>query len=330
MDAWTGDIVRAVGVRTAPAHEAAAVEFVKDWARARPWAQVRLDLTGNVQVRPVREHKGNPIYLCAHLDHPGFVVEHLRGPAAELLWRGTVGGGIAPRTGVVTARGVPGVLGEVLDATPGSVRLAADFDGPLSVGEVVGFDVGPGRVEDASVLGPACDDMAGVAVCLGVLEALRESRDAPCLRVLLTRAEEIGMLGAIGACRAAVLGECARVLCVDAREASAGGGIAVAPGGAKALERALLDRGAFLHHDAPIDRTEAGVFAAFGHEAAAVLFPVQGVHNISADGVCAERVAIDDLAALRRVLVDSVCAAPRKTRRGEYSDHWDKWSSVLG
>src|SRR5690606_8534498 len=61
----------------------------------------------------------------------------------------------------------------------------------------------------------ACDDLAGVAAALGALD---RARNEPALRhfaVLLTRAEELGFVGAIGAARDGTLPAGARILSIE-------------------------------------------------------------------------------------------------------------------
>lgn len=332
MDQWIDDIERAIGVASVPGREHEGVAFVEAWCAARPWADLRRDVHGNVLVKKQWEDKGAPLFLCAHLDHPGFVVEGVGGAEAELVYRGgdsrdlRAGSRLVVRDGEVVRRGV---LGEIIRDLPGCRRVRARFDGEVRAGSVAAWDVGPSGRDGDRLFGLACDDMVGVGVCLQVLEAVRAERIDRPVRLIFTRAEESGMLGAIGLCQGRVLGEGAMIVCVDAAPGVPGSGV-TGVGAAAALTRTLVSAGARAGDESASRATEALAFGAFGHDSAALLIPVEGMHNQSEAGVCAERVAVADVIAAREVLLGAVRDAPRRSRRRMMLDHWRDWSSILG
>lgn len=61
----------------------------------------------------------------------------------------------------------------------------------------------------------ACDDLAALAAALCALDELRIINDKSDTRVLLTRAEEIGFIGAIGACRDKFMPEHSRIIALE-------------------------------------------------------------------------------------------------------------------
>jgi len=66
------------------------------------------------------------------------------------------------------------------------------------------WDVGAGRVKGGKFHSRVCDDLAGAAAALAMLDELaKDAKNAPPspVAVLLTRAEEDGFIGAIAASR---------------------------------------------------------------------------------------------------------------------------------
>jgi endoglucanase len=68
-------------------------------------------------------------------------------------------------------------------------------------GDVMTWALPPSRISDDRLRTPACDNLAGVAAALATLDRLGQSAATKKLdvRVLLTRSEEVGFVGAIGA-----------------------------------------------------------------------------------------------------------------------------------
>ena len=181
-----------------------------------------------------------PLYITAHTDHPAFVVERVLGPGTvEVSFRGGVSDVFfegAPITlhgaaGEVLAR-LTGRCGESAMGKhyTAEVEEAGGEEGELGTG---GRDVRPtsaeegdamalrpgdvgtwrlpsGRIDDAGMVHThACDDLAALAAALCAMDRMRAGRSASGrasaafehVRLLFTRAEEIGFIGAIAAVR---------------------------------------------------------------------------------------------------------------------------------
>ena len=83
---------------------------------------------------------------------------------------------------------------------------------------------GKGRqptVTNGVLYAPACDDLAGVAAALSALDVLRNRKTARHAGVLLTRAEEVGFVGAIAACKHRSVPPTARLICLETRRGPA-------------------------------------------------------------------------------------------------------------
>jgi endoglucanase len=96
------------------------------------------------------------------------------------------------------------VVGEVLGyelavdrKVPGKVGIRTN--GPVEPGAPGMWDQGQGRVKGTKFYSRACDDLAGAAAALTMLDKLARKPPKATVAVLLTRAEEEGFIGAIAA-----------------------------------------------------------------------------------------------------------------------------------
>ncbi|MDH5372884.1 MAG: hypothetical protein OEX97_08070, partial [Acidimicrobiia bacterium] len=204
-----------------------------------------------------------------------------------------------------------------------------------------------------------CDDLAGAAAVLSAFDAVR--KDAPQVRVLLTRAEEVGLIGAIAACRIGTIPENAELIVVENSRAfpnyPVGSGPVVRVGDASTVfdreltnqltrlvrshaessdglrwQRKLMDGGS----------CEATAFGAYGFRATSLSLPLGNYHNmVDIDGVLAgarpahvgpEFVSLEDYHGLIELLTH---AAPRLGEAGEATlqekldDLWESERSIL-
>ncbi|MEX2545428.1 MAG: hypothetical protein WD316_09925 [Phycisphaeraceae bacterium] len=113
------------------------------------------------------------------------------------------------------------------------VRVRLDAAASVPTGSIMRWELPGPRVEGDRLLAPACDDLAGVAAALAALErvAAAPAGDgtgatgsvagdvaggvAGDVRVLLTRAEEVGFIGAIAACHSGILPRRSRIVALE-------------------------------------------------------------------------------------------------------------------
>ena len=228
---------------TAAGREDRVIDWVRDWARRRSSFDLRTDRFGNLELRrrPPRKSSASrartgsarvsrpPIYLIAHMDHPAFVVERVRGPRSLVAeFRGGVRGEFfngskvllfhgdgAPRRGTVRcgARG------------PGSGHdrkktVVIEFTGrevEAETGDILTWDTGRQRTTGDRLFAPATDNLAGVAAAICAFYSIHGTGRAPRpdVRVLLTRCEEIGLVGAVAVCSARLLPKGARMIVLE-------------------------------------------------------------------------------------------------------------------
>jgi len=333
-------------IPTVAGREQRVVEWVTAWAGERDDVTLSADAHGNLTLRRTEPFApGEPVYITAHLDHPGFAVDAIEANGGEdgttlvLAFRGGVmedyfkGARVMvyPETG--DAR--PGTIlervepdgGESGDGAPGEMfkRYRVRLDDGHSTQGLTTNDIATWLLPEASIdddgdgpilSTPACDDLAAAAAALAAFDELlaykrdghRVGRD---LRVFFTRAEEIGFVGAIGACRAKSIPDLAPIIALENSrafdDAPIGGGPIVRVGdrltvftprltAAVAARAEAISGGAATptaaqkQSEMPTWRwqrklmaggaCEATVFCAAGYEATCVCLPLGNYHNM--------------------------------------------------
>ncbi|MBX3321460.1 MAG: hypothetical protein KF757_00570 [Phycisphaeraceae bacterium] len=320
---WLNELTR---LPTAAGHEGRVIEYIERWAEQREDLCLERDAHGNLTLR-AREPWGSdaPIYITAHLDHPAFVVERVLGPTSlEVSFRGGVMDDYFVDASVVVYRGATAMQrARLCGPSDGPQepfkRYVAELAGPLDgvrIGDVAVWDLPMQEVIDGVLHTNACDDLAAVAAALSTMEELRSVRDAGeavgDVRLLFTRAEEIGFVGAIGASRDETMPKNARVIALENSRSFAdspiGGGPIVRVGdrvsvfspeltGAVAKVAEDIAGGPSMvtaaqkHSEAPAWRwqrklmaggaCEASVFCAYGYQSTCVCLPLGNYHNMA-------------------------------------------------
>ncbi len=229
---WLTDIA---AIPTASGREFRVVRWIEAWCAARPDLALTRDAHGNLHVAlrkpaapptktdPARPRR--PVYLTAHLDHPAFVVERvLSDHALELSFRGGVMDDYFKDARVTIwsrddAPSLGRLAGSIEPGQPPFKRYACELDAParLAPGDVGVWTLPAARIHDGLLHAPACDDLAALAAALAAIDVLRAIPAREDVRLLLTRAEEIGFVGALGAVRgeSPILARGARVLALE-------------------------------------------------------------------------------------------------------------------
>lgn len=232
-------LLELTGLPTATGREHSVTAWVERWCAARPGVTLSSDAAGNLLLwkgEPA-EAGSAPVLFTAHTDHPAFVVEAVLrddqaagGTAGEAALRLSFRGGVMDpyfvqgRVAVWSRDGLR--LGATLvDTGPQSpttgfrdciAELDDDTDeGAVAPGDIATWDLPGPEVIDGLLHAPACDDLAGAAAALAALDVLLALRAPSPVGVLLTRAEEIGFVGAIAACKQGTIPPDARVLALE-------------------------------------------------------------------------------------------------------------------
>jgi putative aminopeptidase FrvX len=281
---------------TASGHEDAVIGWVQAWVQRRGDLKMRSDAGGNLLITQKGRRARPPVVAVAHMDHPAFVVTTVRGREADYEFRGgvrpqyfenarvefTSSGSLA--RGVVTAH----------DSKTGTGVIRVTGDRAVGPGDLATWAFAKHQPRSGQFSAPACDDLAG---CAAALAALDRARELPALRhfgVLLTRAEEVGFVGAIHAAKSETISRDTRLLSIEASRASSdapvGAGPVVRVGDASTVfDRELTNQisAAASLRGLPHQRKlmaggscEATAFGVYGYRAAGLCLPLGNYHNM--------------------------------------------------
>jgi len=350
---------------TASCLEQMPAAYVRSFAARRPGLRVEDDRYGNLLVRwPADgEADGPPLVLMAHLDHPGFVVTGVEAGVARLEFRGGVRlecakrgtpveffrpGSSTPtgrgRLSTASAEGArrPGMLGS------GTARVTRGraVEGGYTMWAFPGWSVRGGKIVSRN-----CDDLLGAAAALATLDEVVRTRP-PRAHVwgFFTRAEEVGLLGAVAGLRARSIPRNARVLSLETSRAlphaPQGDGVIVRVGDARSifdprLTGVLHDVATELAAEDPEFRfqrrlmdggvCEATPFCAAGRRASGLALPLGNYHNMKGldggpAGIGPEHVAVTDFLAEVKLLCR---LAAESGRLAELEERTGAWISPL-
>ncbi|MBL4590435.1 MAG: hypothetical protein JKY96_00600 [Phycisphaerales bacterium] len=227
-------------IPTAAGHEQRVIAWIDRWLDQRPGYSTKRDAHGNIEIRitdcPKTDH---PIYFTAHLDHPAFVVETVVSETELILsFRGGVMSDYFPDAKirvhhsddsfsictVINEHDPDGNEWSETHARPFKVyRATGDSAHQAKVGDIGTWDLPDAAIVDDEFGGifhtNACDDLAALSAALAAIDELRiakeNGKEIGDVRVLLTRAEEVGFIGAIGASKDGFMPKGSRIIALE-------------------------------------------------------------------------------------------------------------------
>ncbi|HEV7299959.1 MAG TPA: M20/M25/M40 family metallo-hydrolase [Tepidisphaeraceae bacterium] len=315
---------------TAPFVESQVVAFVERFVKAHRSMSLQRDRFGNLLISLPGRSRGPRWVFTAHMDHPGFVAERMiDNRSLHARFHGGVLSTYVRGSRVRFFSGSDEIRGTVTDVVDGdrgypataTVRVAQ----AVMAGSVGMFDVGEGRIRGKRFHSRVCDDLAGAAAALAMLDQLSRKRPKSPVAVLLTRAEEEGFIGAIAASTdSKLLRKTDRLIAIECSAAQPyapiGGGCIVRIGDrtsvfnsaisyfitqqAEALAKA--DR-TFKHQRAlmPGGTCEATVYDVYGYTAGSICVPLGNYHNMDkAKGkIAAEFIDVNDWDSMVKLFI---------------------------
>jgi putative aminopeptidase FrvX len=341
-------LLEVTSLPTAAGHEERVIAWIERWVAQRRGLVLDRDRAGNLFITRrrgagTRRRKSGataPLYITAHMDHPAFVVTAVRGRDVDLEFRGGVH---APyfENAALTLHGRRGVQRAVIvesnhGAEPfGTFVARMDAESPDVVpGDIGRFELAEDfpRIEDGRLFTYGCDDLTGVVAALAALDRLSRKPGLDHVGLLFTRAEEVGFIGALAACRAKSIPKSARLICLENSRSFAdspiGGGPIVRVGDRTSVFEPSLTNAISLlmveHEKAspgfvwqrklmPGGTCEATAFSSFGYRSTCLCLPLGNYHNmVGIDEVQAgqrparvgaEYVALSDFHGLVEMLV---------------------------
>lgn len=223
-------LLRLTAIPTCAGREWRVVDFIRAWAEERPDLSLESDAGGNLTVRfRAASDPAPPVYFTAHLDHPAFSVERVVSPTLlELAFRGGVMDDYFPgaRVEAITRsnHAHPGTITETLPSAPGPYKhYFCELDGPaaeFTTRDMARWLLPAPEIDSAGILHThACDDLAAAACSLIAMDRIRAERAGGLhradVRLLFTRAEEVGFIGALAAVRHATIQPDAKVIALE-------------------------------------------------------------------------------------------------------------------
>lgn len=332
---------RFMSLPTAPYHEHFAVQAVREFAARRKRIELTSDSYGNLLLLydGLRQQDALSGYLVAtaHLDHPGlawkeqlaedeFAFEMLGGADASQAKRASVR--IYSLDRPHTQRGIRGkmvgILGEN-EIRPAGYRLRVDSPraaAQVSPASFAMWDLQTWAVRGKRIHCRACDDLGGVAVGLCFLDELVRRRVRTRAGLLLTRAEEVGFAGMLGAVRSGILDASAFYINIECSSVRAGAILGGGPvvrvgdrmwtfdphitGGLAAVAASLAaSQSGFRYQRKLMDSgsCEATVLMGTGYRTGAVALPLGNYHNTGEKQLAPEIIHLDDATGLVDLLV---------------------------
>jgi endoglucanase len=214
VDKWLRELTH---LPTASGLEGAVVDWVRKWVARRPDLRFSLDSGGNVLITQKGRKRAAPVIAVAHMDHPAFVITAVEGREASFEFRGGVDPAYFVDAAVEVVSRPGGAKGRVESYDPetqtGALRITRS--GAIAAGEIAMWRFRPRNPPKGRFLAPACDDLAGCAAALAALDRARARPELRHYGVLLTRAEEVGFLGALHAAKHQTVPLDARILSIE-------------------------------------------------------------------------------------------------------------------
>lgn len=332
---------------TAPYCEEHVIRWLLAWANGhKPAITTRLDKAGNLYLEYRRgRRRAHPLIIEAHMDHPGFIVTgRRRDGRIEAHFRGGVKPSHFKNAGAKfwissKSRWVKAKVQQV-KPVPKQRHLRVILRGNKAppVGSIGMWDLPDARVKGHIFAARVCDDLAGIAAIVCLLDRLAASKIDAHVIGLCSRAEEVGFAGVLAVCENGWMPRSSPVIGLETSKASAN-----APQGSGPVIRVGDRTGIFsagLTHF--LAQTAAGIadddtlfifqrklmdggmcnstaFAAYGYDSAAMCVALGNYHNMTnkgepgwktsaggkaGPGIASETIDLRDFRSLVRILVE--------------------------
>jgi putative aminopeptidase FrvX len=322
---WLGEMTN---LPTASGLEREVAAWVKRWVGRRPDLRLTEDSGGNLIIDIEGPKAEAPVLAVAHMDHPAFVITSVTDREVTFEFRGGVRPEYFEGATVDFVTG-PARSGRIVSYDAEQRRGAISVSGSQvpEPGDIARWRVVSSRLRPGRFMAPACDDLAGCAAALAALDKARRRPELGHFGVLLTRAEEMGFVGALHAASNRTIPADARILSIETSRASAdapiGHGPVIRVGDAATvfdhdltnrISRLVAQTG--LRHQRKLmsgGTCEATAFGVHGYRATGLCLPLGNYHNMgNLDEVEAgigpahpmlEEVSLDDFHGLIELLL---------------------------
>lgn len=206
---WLAELTR---IPTASGREDAVVDWASRWAARRDDLRVTIDSGGNLFITQKGRKRHAPVFAVAHMDHPAFVI--LDGDGS-FEFRGGVDAPYFADAAIEVVSRSDGPAGRVVSYNSETGQGNAAWDGSVRAGDIAMWTFADHTQEERRFRAPACDDLAGAAAALAALDRAREDPPLRHFGVMLTRAEEVGLIGAIHAAKHRTIPDGSRLFSIE-------------------------------------------------------------------------------------------------------------------
>lgn len=298
---------------TAPFVEHAVLQYIRDFLAGLTGIRLKTDIHGNLlaHYRTTGRKPQPPIAFTAHTDHPGFAALRMDDPRTlRAAFRGWVEPEYFSNAGVrfwgpegwirgrvrEISRTAP-VVG-LIGRTARPEEVLVDVEQPVPVGAAGMWDLPDPALAGDHVTARGCDDIAGVAAMLALLERLSERKPAASVYCLFTRAEEVGFIGAIGAAKTGTLPRKVPIVAIETSKQLPNARIGEGPilrvgdkssaftpavtNSCDRVARKLAESGAFRYQRKLMDggTCESTAYLAYGYPTTGICVALGNYHNM--------------------------------------------------
>jgi endoglucanase len=347
---------------TAPFVEGRVLQFVRDFASRRRM-HCAADRFGNLLVSRSPTLPKRALIIVAHADHPGFIARRMEDERHLLAdWHGGVEAeyfvGMRVRFHPEGGAPVRGVIRKIVQIHKTERRdrvqqVLVEVRGAVPAGSPGGWDVPAYREKGRRIEALGCDDVAGLAAALAALDLLVEGALRHHGAVLVTRAEEAGLIGASAAAFGRTVPKDAAFVSIECSqmqpEAPQKAGPIVRVGDRASMFdpdlTGWLSRiaGQIGHSDEtfrwqrrlmPGGTCEASVFRAAGYRAAGLCVPLGNYHNrdMKRKKIAAEYIDREDWLGLVRLIAAAMVLPATATTgylAGRFREMLDSYRPLL-
>lgn len=354
---------------TAPFVEHAVTDAIRRRLRDLPQVTLRRDAAGNLIARYRCGPAVPPIAFSAHADHPGFVARRMR-PRRRLVadFRGGVYAEYFATAGVRfwcdgrTVRGRVEKIDKARVVQRGGKkrrvpqRVTVRVEGDVEPNAPGMWDLPDPTLRKDRIHARGCDDVAGCAALVLLLERLARRKTRADVTCLFTRAEEVGFVGAIAAARSRTLPLRTPIIAIETSSDRAGAKIGAGPvlrvgDRASSFDPLLTDfcgqvahklarrRRGFRYQRKLMDggTCETTALAAYGYRSTGICLALGNYHNmdVARRRIAREVISLSDFTrmvewfeavALDRTGLADVLSQRRRTMEALYR-RWSRWLS---
>ncbi|MBX2850936.1 MAG: M20/M25/M40 family metallo-hydrolase [Phycisphaeraceae bacterium] len=315
--------------------ESRVTQWLSAWAKGRKAVTLTRDQYGNLTIKRKGARSQKPIYFTAHLDHPAFAVTEVldHGRTIQAEFRGGVHDDYFEGTPVALhlkdKKPVPGKVVSLDRKRSGElfqlVTIELDRIASVLPGDLVTWALPKAKIVKRRLHTPACDDLAAVAAAISAYEQLlAKPKGAGDVRLLFTRAEEVGFIGAIGVAKAGSVPQQSTLVCLENSKAMVespiGDGPIIRVGDRLSIfdpdltarlvsvaESVAKEDKTFKYQRKlmPGGACEATAFRAYGYLSSCICLPLGNYHNMDEANkkIAPESISVGDYHQLVQLLV---------------------------